>query len=148
MRRFWSLTLVACAVTSALAVAALRALTDPAYSEAALARFDAFHRLVGVATYGLPAALLALAASEVRRRPLHGLARELVLWAPFSLFVCFSFVGWWVLGDARIHYLQHHGRWEGGFSGALFFAFLQYPVAGLLNAVVASWARGRGGRTP
>jgi len=148
MRLFWPLTLVACAVMAALTVAALQALTGPTYAVSALTRFDALRGVIGAATYGLPTVFLALAALTVVRRPLHGLTRELVLWAPFSLFVVFSFLDWWVLDDARIHYLKRHGRWDGSFSGALFFAILQYPVAGLVNAAVAAWVRRRVGDAP
>jgi hypothetical protein len=125
----------------ALALIALGALAVPVFSEPALREFDLFYRILGYAKYAAPLLLLVMADRAVLWREYVGWHRAVLLWTPLALFVAWSYLQWAVLGDARIHYLQAHGRWSGGFSGALLFMMVVYPVAFVVTAINLGWVR-------
>ncbi|HEU0052732.1 MAG TPA: hypothetical protein VFQ39_06130 [Longimicrobium sp.] len=135
MRSFALAAILVTLGIASLVLIALGALAIPVYSEPALREFDLFYQLLGWSKYAAAILLLLIADRAVLWREYVGRHRAILLWTPLLLFFVYSYLQWMVLGDARIHYLQAHRRWEGGFSGAILFMMVIYPIAFVVAAI-------------
>jgi hypothetical protein len=124
---------------AALVLIGLTAVGGPLYSEAAVREFDTVYRVLGWAKYPAALLLLWMGNREVMRREYVGWHRTVLLWSPLLLFCFWCYLQWVTLGDARMNYLQDTGHWDGGFSAAIFQAFIVWPIAFVVTAI--NWGR-------
>lgn len=143
MRRFALAAILLSLGIVALVLIAYNALAIPVYSAEALAEFELFYEAIGWAKYVAAAILLVIADRAVLWREHLGWRRALLLWTPLALFVAYAYLQWVVLADARLAYLERHGRSDGAFSGALFYMLIVFPVAFGITAVNAAVVRRR-----
>lgn len=134
MRSFVLAVLLLSIGAAALVLIAINAAAGD-YSEAALREFDTVYQVLGWYKYGAGLLLLFIADRAVFWRERIGWRRVLLLWSPLLVFCFFSYLQWAVLGDARMHYLQRHDRWAGGFSGAIIVMAFVWPLAFAVTAV-------------
>lgn len=142
MRSFVLAAILLSIGVAALVLIGLNALAGP-YSEAAVRELDTMYGVLGWGKYLAALLLLWLADRAVLWREHLGWKRAALLWSPLLFFVACSYFQWVVLGDARIDYLQRHGRWDGGSPGAVLFMAFVYPLAFAAAAANALWVQRR-----
>jgi hypothetical protein len=126
-----------------LAGFAVTTLAGNSYSDSDLKSADLAYQVVGWGKYVAGARLLYLGGRATLRHGYIGAKRFALLWLPLLLFVVYGYVQWVVIGEARMHYLQRTGHWDGGFSEPTLFMAFVYPVAFALSAVNAIWVQRR-----
>lgn len=135
MRSFALAAILLSLGVAALVLIALNALAGSAFAEPSLREFDLMYRILGWGKYAAALFLLWLGDRAVLWREYVGWRRTVLLWSPLLFFVAYSYLQWLTLGDARIAYLQAHGRWDGGASGAVVSMGLVYPIAFVVSAI-------------
>lgn len=121
----------------AIAAMGVTALSGGTYEASELRGFDIAYDIVGYGKYLVAARLLWIGRRTTLFRQMGGWRRLALLWGPCALFCIYAYLQWMVMGDARIHYLQRTGRWQGGFSGGVLVMMLVFPVAVALTAANA-----------
>jgi hypothetical protein len=134
MRSFVLALLLLSLGAAALVLIAINAAAGD-YSDAALREFDTVYEVLGWYKYGAGLLLLFIADRAVFWRERVGWRRAFLLWTPLLVFCFHSYLQWGLLGDARMHYLQRHGQWAGGFNGALIVMAFVWPLALAVTAV-------------
>src|SRR5215207_10205821 len=142
MRSFVLAALLLAIGATALVLIGLNTLAGP-YSDGSLAEFDTVYRTLGWSKYLGALLLLWLADRAVLWREHLGWRRTLLLWMPFVLFCVCAYFQWVVLREARITYLDRHGRPEGGLSGSVLFMAMVFPLAFAITGLNAWFVQRR-----
>lgn len=91
--------------------------------------FNAVNSVLAASKYLVSVIILVMVDYLIIRKQHLGVRKGVLLWIPFVAFVIFAIVHWGFVGDAYIHYMQRHELWTGGFSGAVIYMALSYPIA-------------------
>ena len=130
MKVYWYITIGLCSFVLLLSGLAITILSVNFLNiEVALKWFDSVNIVLAASKYIVATILLIMADYFIIRGERIGVKRGILLWIPFVAFIVFSVVHWGFVGDAYIHFMQRNDRWSGGFSAAVIYMALSYPIA-------------------